>query len=312
MANRYRNRQNEMRVSMNADQSEFEAILRGSTVFEAGIYDDRVSGAIDDIDVAEPEFAPDWQRRDLRIETVSGEILNELLERQALMGANYPFVVDQAKGSLEYNPSGSGFYEYCLAISCSLDLTTGAYTELPRSFERLTAVLVREYLGADADYLHVGAPRDATIGTTLEHSATALHNKTQEWFWNPRPEFVPGTGGSGDEGMDFVAWKNTPDGRTGKLFVIGQCACGNDWADKFEDLQLSRLRNWMRTPSVEPVRAFAIPHFLSETNLINATSRAGLVFDRARLTALAAQSIHDPTYLAFRPTIDRVKELVIN
>ena len=92
--------------------------------------------------------------------------------------------------------------------------------------------------------------------------------------------------------MDFVVWKPFLDERLGQLFVLGQCACGEDWENKLEELQESRLRRWVNPVThAQFVRAFAVPYHIpghyifSELNV-----RAGLTFDRVRLALMAGKN----------------------
>lgn len=111
---------------------------------------------------------------------------------------------------------------------------------------------------------------------------------------------------TGDEGADFFVWKLAPDGRrVGQLFLIGQCACGDDWRNKWSDLNLARLTKWARSQMLlDPVRAFATPFIISEGYLREATRQAGLVFDRLRLVSVAARQ---PVHLTESPWVHQMQ-----
>jgi hypothetical protein len=121
----------------------------------------------------------------------------------------------------------------------------------------------------------------------------ALHEMTGEWMWSPEygmpndpdPQTVK------DEGLDLVVWKEVPDGRPGRMFLLGQCACGNDYTTKFGDIdeRLHRLSKWVRPmPCVTPVRVFATPrHIPNDLDFRDVSKRAGFALDRARITLLA-------------------------
>ena len=118
--------------------------------------------------------------------------------------------------------------------------------------------------------------------------AEQLHRCTGEWHWGPEEELDPTD--VKDEGCDFVVWLHPSDGRKiAPLLVLGQCACGNNWQDKYADLDVRRVRRWFNPLSiVEPVRAFATPRHVDDDVLREASREAGLLFDRSRLALIAS------------------------
>ncbi|MEE4208497.1 MAG: hypothetical protein V2I43_04430 [Parvularcula sp.] len=303
-------RHKETRRAKDADQAEHEAIMKGSVVVDRGVYDDRVAGAMDDYEVEEIRTVAAWQRTDLAVDDAVGQVQEEVERRIAMMGALYPFTL--SGGLLAYKPSSSGFYEFCLAASLSRNITSGLHVGLPRTFERLSALLVARAFGSAAEHLHLGSPRDVEIGTTFRLAMGKAHERTKEWFWGPDYGLPEERSHTGDEGVDFVVWKRPPDRRIGSLFVLGQCACGDDWNTKFGDINLTKYRRWFRPLSyVEPVRAFSTPYHLGDGWLIEALPQAGLIFDRARLTILAEQFAEDTDYASWQQQISDLTGLVL-
>lgn len=312
MSNTYSNRRREQKISVDADQAEYSAVLYGTAVVDAGIYDDRVANALQDDPEADAE-TPTWQRwqlDDVLNDQRVGGVHEEVERRLALMGDAYPFTLSGS--NLAYNASSTGLYEFCLATSCARSLTEGEYVHLPRTFERLCAQIVKEYLGHNSHAVHVGWPRDETVGTRFEAAMRHLHLQSREWIWAPQPDLSEDPAEVRDEGVDFVVWKRAVDGRIGQLFILGQCACGNDWDTKFDDLNLGKLRKWFHPVTyVEPVRAFATPHVLSEGHLINAHRDAGLVFDRVRMALIAERAVAPDDILGWQPRLGELASLVI-
>ena len=116
-----------------------------------------------------------------------------------------------------------------------------------------------------------------------------MHEETGEWVWDPEDVLDPKD--VRDGGCDFVVWLEPSDRRKiGHLFVLGQCACGNDWQDKLDDLKITKIGKWFHPLStVPPVRSFATPRHVVDDMLREGSREAGLFFDRARL-ALVAES----------------------
>jgi hypothetical protein len=277
---------------------------------DQGIYDDRVAGALDDFEPNLEEVKERWQKSDLEIDSAVGEVHEEVERRQRLLGAAYPFTLDG--GLLSYQPSRSCFYEFCLAISLAEQITGGSYERFPRAFERLSAILVRGYLGERSRYLHLGSPRDAEVGARFFDAMKVAAKETGEWFWGPDPDLPSEPSDTGDHGVDFVVWKPPSDTRLGSLFILGQCACGDGWAGKFGDVDLARYSKWFnRLSYVPPVRAFTTPFHIADGWLYEALKRAGLVFDRVRLTHLAEILHEGADYSAWSSRIRELTQLVV-
>lgn len=278
----------DQRIAHDADQAEFSAIIRQSSVVDAGIYDDRVAGVMDDFDPMDTTIKADWHLRDIELDTAVGKVHEEIERRRLIMGEHYPFSLDG--GQLTYKESKTLFYEFCLAVCNAPTITEGLFTEMPRLFERASARLVRAYFGIYSEALHTGWPRDEGVGVRFKDAMNQLQSATSEWLWRPEdglPE-DPSPKAVKDEGLDFVVWKRSIDGRMGSLFILGQCACGNDWRDKYWDLNLKRLQKWFNPMTlIDPIRSFTTPHHIADSLLTDAQREAGLIFDRARLTLIA-------------------------
>lgn len=276
------------RLSSDADQVELEALASGYAVIDSGAEDELVAGVLDDLAVDSMSLAnsEEWQRSDLIRDDSVGLIHEELATRSDLLGTAYPFDLDQ--GTLIYaKDRHSSVYEFLLSASSS-KFVSGQYAELPRTFERVATRLVTAYFGANAEGIHIGWPRDGN--TSFEAVADLLHKRTGEWHWGPEENLDPAD--VKDEGCDFVVWLHPSDGRKiGQLFVLGQCACGNNWQDKYSDLNVKRMERWFNPLStVDPVRAFATPRHVDDDLFREASREAGLLFDRARLVLIASSA----------------------
>ena len=299
--NDYSRRHEAQRLTTPADRAEFLALKEGSTVVDSGVYDERVAGALDDFD-PNAHDAESWQQlEDLKQETAVSRTHEELERRVKILGEAYPFRIE--KGTLfhhsrhrvpriRHSSDAPGIYEFLLSICNSTTLASGKHVCLPRLFERIAAKLVAVYFGEHAECIHTGSPRDQEIGRSFKDAMETVSKRTGEWVWGPE-EGLPGERHQGDEGCDFVVWLSAPDRRQiGQLFVLGQCACGNNWQTKYGDLNLKKLHKWFnRGPlsGVDPVRSFATPHHVTDVVLRDASSGddGGLFFDRARLTMTA-------------------------
>lgn len=315
MIDRYGVRRAEQRAAKDADQAEKVAVRTGSAVLDIGIRDDLIADAVEleefdpelvGLDDENPGFTR-WHRQDLGVEGEADPLHQEVVRRIKYLGSSYPFRLEGA--NLVYTGLSSGMYEYCLGISLAPNITTGRFVELPRSFERIVATVTRLYMGVHAEHLHTGAPRDPGFGewpSIMRH----LHDRSGEWWWRPQEGYTEDPHVGGDQGIDFVVWKRALDPRPGSLFVIGQCACGDDWDDKLNDLDLKQLGAWFHPVSwIDPIRAFATPFCLSDGNFQFAHTRAGWVLDRVRLTAMAEVVREHDDYVPWMPKVGEMIEL---
>lgn len=315
MTDVYTSRHRDQISATNADQAEFSAMKLGLAVVDAGVMDERISGEMDDLDFGIAgdldDGAKRWHRDDLAMDGLSGAARDEIVRRGVLLGDNYPFELDGS--SLLYRRSKSGFYEYCLSISMAPSITKGRYVRLPRSFERFAAFIIQKHLGTRWKSFHIGAPRNKKNGKQFRDALKLLSAQSSsgvDWVVNPAPGFPDDPGISGDGGMDFVVWSPSSDGRPGQLFVVGQCACGNDWPEKYQDLRMTRLEIWMKPVTIVPlVRCFTTPFLMSEGNFLNAHYEAGWTLDRARLTYMAEEAVSDPDFSRHIPTLRRLQQL---
>lgn len=288
---RWENRRQDNRTADNADQTEFSAMSYGRATLDSGTFDDRIAEALDDFETTDPIGAEEWSNSDLKIENAVGELGIELERRSKILGNAYPFTL--SKGQIIYSGSKSLGYELCLAISQAPGLSSGEFKRLPVAFERLMLDLVLRFLGEGSVGRRTGWPPEGDRPTEFKSLISELHIATSEWHWNPDHGLPdnPSHKHIKDVGLDFVAWKEVRDSRVGRLFVVGQCACGNDFETKLQDIDkgLVNLGQWIKPVCfASPVRAFCTPrHIPNDIDFASFNQKAGLTFDRTRITLLA-------------------------
>ncbi len=278
---------NEQNLSYDADQTEFESLRYGSAIVDNGAYNERVASALDDYATQDGQDRPTWHEEDLTLDSFVGGIHEEIKRRVSLMGDAYPFKLD--KNTLYYEERNKGFYEFLLAI-CNVNNFKGKHKHLPRLFERTTTKLIATYLGRYAQSLHTGFPRDSENGLNFQEAMQEVGKCSGEFRWEPEDSLDPSS--KKDEGVDFVIWLKHADKRTfGQIFILGQCACGNNWDSKWSELQVNKIEKWFHPMTIiPPVRAFATPYHVTDSALKEASREAGLFFDRARLTMILDQA----------------------
>ncbi len=299
-------RHQDARTAIDADQVEATAMKYGSAVLEIAVVDDEISGAVEDEPLSDgiPRYS-DWEEQDCRSEEIVSASAAELERRAIALGEYYPF---KLKGNtLYYSGSYTLVYEFCLAIAIAESVSRGEYKKLPIAFERLARDVTMCFLGIGGETrgFRTGWPSDAhecrpvrfkDMIVKLQHLIGCDASDGCEWNWSPVPNHIndPEPRDVKDEGLDFVVWKSIPDGRPGRLFLLGQCACGkSDWQGKLNDLSIDRLGKWLRPLSpVTPIRVFAIPfHIPNKDHFAHDIMReAGLTLDRIRIALLAEKA----------------------
>jgi len=304
-------RNRDQRSMKDADQAEMAALRAGAALVDEGTYDDLVAAAMDDFEHDHDDAVhQEFHARDLAEDAGIGRTQEMIERRVELLGDLYPFSLSDNR--IVHKGEAWGLYEFLLAASVRTDIMSSPYNRIPQVFERVVAVLSTALLGPAASSLHVGAPRDPSVGTSFKAAMERLHALTGEWQWNPGEDLPPAGPPNGDDGLDFVAWLESDVGRPGRLFLIGQCACGDDWTGKLDELSLERIGDWTgHSWKVKPTKVFAAPHVLADGHFVRGQKRAGLMLDRIRLCRLEHTMIDKAKVDPFRAEMASLTNLVL-
>lgn len=223
----------------------------------------------------------DEGQADEAIERKILEVFAELGSRLVAAGPGYPFTIDRSLLELSHNWRTYLPYVFCLCLSYFRWQHPRGYPIFPaRLFEHLSTIAAGNYVAGDA--IRFAAPRvnlPKKFSLALDTLCRDLIKEGDGYKDN-----TPAS--SKDRTLDVVAWRKFRDDSPGKLLLFGQCATGADWADKLTELQPGAFcAQWMlTTPPVEPLRAFFIPHRVEEDSWEWYSRRAGIIFDRCRLS----------------------------
>ncbi|HGN1105181.1 TPA: hypothetical protein ACKRO0_005494 [Pseudomonas aeruginosa] len=276
-------------AARNADESEFAALQHGKAPIESGISDEVVA---DFHHADEPDRELHWRYEEAALDDLSGPLIEEIDRRAALLGDAYPFI--REGNALRFREASTAAYEFLLITSLHKQLSRKPWNRLPIIFEQICATTVQLYLGEGAVSYRTGwPPHDAAQRPRrLRDLMKKINELTEgEFVWAPRPPYgVDGNPANPkDEGLDFIAWKPFSDKRLGQMFLLGQCACGDDWEGKVNDLDINKLNRWLNPVSyADIVRVFAVPHHIPGHYVFgDVCVRAGLVFDRTRISIIS-------------------------
>jgi hypothetical protein len=211
------------------------------------------------------------------------EALAELARRARAADGAYPFEFDRTgalitlKDDDVYVP-----YVFCLLLSWLGAAREQAQVDVARLFEQLATVAARQYLGAAVRFGH---PREGDLPRKFEDALAAVCSALGDGEAGLQ---VAGLRDTKDGHLDVVAWKAI-DGKPGQMILFGQCAAGGDWTTKLGELNVRDfLALYMkRVLAVEPVRAFFTPFQIPHQTWWQTSVKAGIVFDRCRISRLA-------------------------
>ena len=275
---------NAVEVSKKADQVEVKALLEKYAEASVALDDEIISGTIEDLMVEDEGMneSGHWSVLDTYTDSQQDRIMQELNERNCLLGDTYPF--DLKHSRLKYKHPGNRIYEALLLVSLTTQRQGQYWLRLAKSFEKLSAWAVKLFFQCDKVWL-IGDPN-----VQIKQEIRRIYAETGELQWNPDLNFS--TGHIKDAGLDFISYRRL-DRRVGGLFYFGQSACGENWIDKTgKNLKLKKIKRLVRMPYADPVKLFTIPYLITndeETMIKAANNFSGLIFDRARLTQLLTQ-----------------------
>jgi hypothetical protein len=294
-AHAYTYRRRDQRSMGDADQAEVLALRRGAALVDEGVYDDLVAEALDDFENAPDEaIRLEFHGRDLAEDNGTGAVMERVQDRAKRLGSLYPFTL--AENQLVHKGGEIGWYEFMLACSVQRDISSRPFKRLPQLFERISSQVATRLLGEGASALHVGHPRDAGL-PTFKSGFERLNDLTGEWPWKPADDLPEEGLATGDDGLDFVAWRGAGGQQRGSIYLLGQCACGDDWDTKLTELSVEKIAMWTgggEKWAVVPLRLFATSHVLADGWYIKDQKAAGLLLDRIRLSELEAGDLPLP------------------
>jgi hypothetical protein len=224
-------------------------------------------------------------------------ILQQVRARSRAIGHGYPI----ERHGLGFRARGTwdGYLCYSFLLFVSLNQSYGELNfrsgarEPALLFEVLTARALELFMGGQA--IRIGAPRVAPVPGAFPAALIYLANAIRE------PS--RGDGGlehqtSGDDGLDIWLVKRFKDDRASSIFVVAQCAIGEDWAAKRSELDLDlwyRHIDWF----TRPLKAFAVPFQISQESWRETAARGGLILDRPRI-AQTIRATHLPAQIVTR------------
>ena len=215
------------------------------------------------------------------------EVFRELEDRVTAAKTAYPFILEGSVLRVKENWEDLPFYVFCLCLSYfGAEQKRGSKAFPRRWFEHISRDALSQYLGGES--LRFGSPRlkkEIPVGFKDAMNYVCKRLKEGEGYKDG------GLPDRKDDAVDIIAWRHFPDELPGKLIVFGNCATERDWegAKKTELTPFAFCSDWMiDTPKCDIVKSLFIPHRVERKRLLSHLKRAGIIFDRCRVSYWAS------------------------
>jgi len=264
-----------------ADWVELQIIYNGYfSLYDIISYFRLLGPSYDYIDENDDEHDPD--KGSVISQQRADEVFQEIESRFSACGndtAIYPFFIE--KDNITFN-TDKMFSAYIFLLILS---NTFISKDICKFFEIFSAEAAVSYIGGynqKADKMVIGFPRiEEPKG--LEEALKLLCTRLGEGV-GPKTNFRYHY--KKDNDIDLITWKHFHDNYEGKLICLGQCATGNNWREKINDLCISSFSDMLiETPAVPPVKMFFTPYRIRQSQWRDICIRAGIVFDRCRIAS---------------------------
>ncbi len=264
------------------------------------------------------EFADELiEARDLAADDLVGGAFEQAEKRRDDLQEAYPFTLDGGKLTFSDDPVHWA-YGFCLVTALAGQFRTKMSRRLRACFEIFVRDALEAFFGEDTGGFRTGHPWDIYANKHFKRAKQVYDGlyeavgDTLDWKWSPRDTYPedPSYQREKDLGVDVVIWKQMPDTRGGRLYVLTQCATTENslsQVGKCGDIKPRRLENYLVLPDAKFIRAIATPTcMLNAVEIRSVCREGGLLFDRSRLVKIVKSSAWD---LRDRPSESDCREL---
>ena len=219
-----------------------------------------------------------------RSERLISQVVREFERRESNAGNGYPFRCDGVFLELRSDVTRWNPYVFCLMV-CDRDFWVSG-DRSPRIFEHVASAALGSYLQGNA--VRFGSPRD-TLPSDIEEALRELSCLTGDPL---TVDGFPRESTDKDLNLDVVGWRDFTDYQASKILVYMQCATGENWVGKRNELDLGTAGVWSHTMrwTVPPVKALAIPYVVNPVDEWKRVTPGLLFFDRLRICSLLSTS----------------------
>ena len=205
--------------------------------------------------------------------------LTTMGRRSALLGNAYPF----ATGAGIAAKAQASEYPWTSMLLMSPESPTRSNIDLVEAathLERITAEALKALYGPGTSAVRFAWPSEDGRPPEFPDAVRWLASKMRVPVGNSyRPPYAK------DGGVDVVAWRSFPDGRSGFPVLLAQVTLEKDYVHKASDIDVRVWAGWLALDHA-PSTALAIPDVVATGEDWNALAARTVVLDRIRLALL--------------------------
>lgn len=259
---------------------------------------DGVTSRQDLVDLLEDQSSEEQedQVKESRADILANSAFSEIERRVIAAAEGYPFELNGDK--LQKKKKNALPYIFCLLISYfGLNRETieplWQQSRLTKKFEDLAAVAINFLLDNKKIKVKIrkfGYPRKWR-GTTLNPHFPIALKKLCLHCKEMNPKELAIANDCKDGGLDILAWKPFPDELKGSLIFWGQCAAGDNWEGKLEEVR--KFQYFIDAMPTQTIIGTFIPHIpdISDQKGLEKwwiyRQQGGMLFNRCRIAFLA-------------------------
>lgn len=221
-------------------------------------------------------------------EALPQKVIDEVQERQKLLGVHYPFECDGYSLRLRGDNPSTATYLFCLGLS----LLPPALIENEQRCIQFETVAMRAACG-----FFGGKP--VRIGAPWKDEQTPEYHVLLDRVVAHIPELGERTRETapdgGDGGWDVLVVKDFADKKIPRFIALGNCATGlTNWKRKGKETEPDYIWTFFaHNPRGVIITFFAVPFIMDEDTRLRKTSPTNLTFDRFRICEHAPISSDD-------------------
>lgn len=205
-------------------------------------------------------------------EAFLNDVWTELIYREPLYSVRRFRVSDRV---VEPAPRYPRRHEYVACLLLSLYGVDEGDLTSTKLFESLSCAAAGRYLAGRA--VVFGAPVRSGQTPPLRERFHQLARRLGETLVEPPRQNYR------DRGVDVVSWLPFAEGRSGQVVLLIQCAAGRDWGKP--PVPLDAWRQYLKWAH-DPIRGYAVPSMVPQTEWHDRNRDKGVIFDRARIVNL--------------------------
>ncbi|MEE6272106.1 hypothetical protein V2J56_01940 [Georgenia sp. MJ206] len=233
--------------------------------------------------------------------------VREMARRARILGDRYPFKIHD-----EYAVQSLGFAPKSVYATIALMapgnpvrryLNAAPDEVMAVIFENVVVDATMGLWGQQGRALRFGWPSDVgrppEFDLAIQWLATNVGVDLGKGYRQPRRK---------DGGVDVVAWRPFPDGRTGFPIILVQCTLQENLLAKGMDVDTRLWGSWLAI-DVDPMTALATPAALSSGPVWDELALKYMVLDRIRIVGLASAETQDEVARGWvRQTVDELRD----